>query len=102
MSRRALWDVGLDYRHGRGHRVACSLYAHQDPQSIGTRIGSDNNLLPGMNLSDDWLIFEQLTIIPIQPKLIYRSLLNNNEINYINKYDERVRQIILDEMKKVY
>ncbi|CAF1083513.1 unnamed protein product [Rotaria sordida] len=53
MARRALWDVGLDYRHGTGHRVACSLYVHQGPQSIGTRIGSDNNLLPGPGYYSD-------------------------------------------------
>ncbi|CAF3811358.1 unnamed protein product [Rotaria sp. Silwood1] len=52
MARRALWDVGLDYRHGTGHGVGCCLNVHEGPQSIGTRIRSDNYLVPGMVLSD--------------------------------------------------
>ncbi|CAF1059110.1 unnamed protein product [Rotaria sp. Silwood1] len=132
MARRALWDVGLDYRHGTGHGVGCCLNVHEGPQSIGTRIRSDNYLVPGMVLSDEpgfysddkfgiriencvivinksskygyyneeWLTFEQLTMVPIQRKLIDRSLLTNDEIDYINKYHEKVREIVGDEMKK--
>ena len=69
-ARRALWDVGLDYRHGTGHGVGCCLNVHEGffydiiycliikcfffkgPQSIGTRVRSDNYLVPGMILSD--------------------------------------------------
>ncbi|CAF3907632.1 unnamed protein product, partial [Rotaria sp. Silwood1] len=29
MARRALWDVGLDYRHGTGHGVGCCLNVHE-------------------------------------------------------------------------
>ncbi|CAF1015443.1 unnamed protein product [Rotaria sordida] len=50
--------------------------------------------------NEDWLTFQQLTMVPIQRKLIDRSLLNNDEIDYINKYHERVRQLIRDEMIK--
>ncbi|CAF3418743.1 unnamed protein product [Rotaria socialis] len=131
-ARRALWDVGLDYRHGTGHGVGCCLNVHEGPQSIGTRIRSDNYLVSGMILSDEpgfylddkfgiriencvvvikknskyayydenWLTFEQLTMVPIQTKLIDRSLLTDHEIDYINKYHEKVRQLIGDEIKK--
>ncbi|CAF1438029.1 unnamed protein product [Rotaria magnacalcarata] len=131
-ARRALWDVGLDYRHGTGHGVGCCLNVHEGPQSIGTRIRSDNYLVSGMILSDEpgfylddkfgiriencvvvikknstyayydekWLTFEQLTMVPIQTKLIDRSLLTDHEIDYINKYHEQVRQHIGDEIKK--
>jgi len=50
--------------------------------------------------NEEWLTFDQLTMVPIQRKLIDRSLLNNDEIDYINKYHEKVRQLIGDEMKK--
>ncbi|CAF1367203.1 unnamed protein product [Adineta ricciae] len=130
-ARRALWDVGLDYRHGTGHGVGCCLNVHEGPQSIGTRIRSDNYLLPGMILSDepgfycedkfgiriencvlvvkqkskygfyndDWLTFEQLTMVPIQRKLIERDLLTEDEIIYINKYHQNVYEILSEEMK---
>ncbi|CAF0952711.1 unnamed protein product [Adineta steineri] len=131
-ARRALWDVGLDYQHGTGHGVGCCLNVHEGPQSIGTRIRSDNYLVPGMVLSDepgfysnnkfgiriencvvvvkkaskygyyneDWLTFEQLTMAPIQQKLIDRSILTNDEIDYINKYHEKVYETLSVEMKK--
>ena len=51
-ARRALWDVGLDYRHGTGHGVGCCLNVHEGPQSIGTRVRSENYLVEGMVLSD--------------------------------------------------
>lgn len=70
-ARQALWNVGLDYRHGTGHGVGCCLNVHEGslssplyhlrlslsigPQSIGTRVRSDNYLVPGMILSDGWL-----------------------------------------------
>ncbi|CAF3942310.1 unnamed protein product, partial [Rotaria sp. Silwood1] len=33
--------------------VGCCLNVHEGPQSIGTRIRSDNYLVPGMVLSDE-------------------------------------------------
>ncbi len=33
-ARRALWDVGLDYRHGTGHGVGCCLNVHEGFSSI--------------------------------------------------------------------
>lgn len=37
LARRALWEDGLDYRHGTGHGVGHFLNVHEGPQGIGTR-----------------------------------------------------------------
>ncbi|CAF4363868.1 unnamed protein product, partial [Adineta steineri] len=42
----------------------------------------------------------QLTMAPIQQKLIDRSILTNDEIDYINKYHEKVYETLSVEMKK--
>uniref|UniRef100_A0A0A9WMZ8 Xaa-Pro aminopeptidase 1 n=1 Tax=Lygus hesperus TaxID=30085 RepID=A0A0A9WMZ8_LYGHE len=34
LARKALWDVGLNYRHGSGHGIGCFLYAHESPVGI--------------------------------------------------------------------
>ncbi|KAF8309007.1 Creatinase/aminopeptidase [Clavulina sp. PMI_390] len=53
-ARRALWQDGLDYRHGTGHGVGHFLNVHEGPQGIGTRIAyNDTSLKPGMVLSNE-------------------------------------------------
>jgi len=36
-ARRALWEDGLDYRHGTGHGVGHFLNVHEGPQGISFR-----------------------------------------------------------------
>ncbi|KAG8830122.1 hypothetical protein FRC17_005374 [Serendipita sp. 399] len=53
-ARRALWQDGLDYRHGTGHGVGHFLNVHEGPQGIGTRIAyHDTHLKQGMTLSNE-------------------------------------------------
>ncbi|EGO03418.1 hypothetical protein SERLA73DRAFT_174889 [Serpula lacrymans var. lacrymans S7.3] len=53
-ARRALWQDGLDYRHGTGHGVGHFLNVHEGPQGIGTRIGYNNfPLKAGMTISNE-------------------------------------------------
>jgi len=53
-ARRALWQDGLDYRHGTGHGVGHFLNVHEGPQGIGTRIAyNDTVLKAGMTLSNE-------------------------------------------------
>eukprot|EP00127_Corallochytrium_limacisporum_P007120 Clim_evm39s242 gene=Clim_evmTU39s242 len=40
-ARKALWDVGLDYRHGTGHGVGAFLNVHEGPQGITPNINRD-------------------------------------------------------------
>ncbi|RXW19463.1 hypothetical protein EST38_g6388 [Candolleomyces aberdarensis] len=53
-ARRALWQDGLDYRHGTGHGVGHFLNVHEGPQGIGVRIILNNTpLKPGMTVSNE-------------------------------------------------
>ncbi len=116
LARRSLWQNGLDYRHGTGHGVGYCLPVHEGPQSISTRM-VDTALQPGMLTSNepglyrdgaygirlenliltmpdsqyqDFLCFETLTLCPFERDLIDVSLLNQNELNWIDRYHDRV------------
>ncbi|KAJ3507038.1 hypothetical protein NLJ89_g6529 [Agrocybe chaxingu] len=53
-ARRALWQDGLDYRHGTGHGVGHFLNVHEGPQGIGTRITLNSSpLKAGMTVSNE-------------------------------------------------
>jgi Xaa-Pro aminopeptidase len=119
LARRALWEDGLDFRHGTGHGVGAFLNVHEGPHGCGTRIAyNDIPLVPGMTLTNEpgyyedgkfgirienvmlvrkadtphnfggrgYYGFEHVTLVPIQIKLIERSLLTHNEIDWINAY----------------
>ncbi|PPQ70507.1 hypothetical protein CVT24_013277 [Panaeolus cyanescens] len=53
-ARRALWQDGLDYRHGTGHGVGHFLNVHEGPQGLGTRIGYNSApFKAGMTVSNE-------------------------------------------------
>ena len=108
IARKSLNSVGLDYRHGTGHGVGAFLNVHEGPQGI-----SKNNfvtLKEGMVLSNEpgfykkkdfgirienlvfikknksKLLFENLTMAPIDKDLINIKMLNKKEKNYLFKY----------------
>ncbi len=108
IARKNLNSVGLDYRHGTGHGVGAFLNVHEGPQGI-----SKNNyvkLKEGMVLSNEpgfykknnfgirienlvfikkiksKLLFENLTMAPIDKDLINFKMLNKKEKNYLFKY----------------
>uniref|UniRef100_A0A1L8E2Y5 Putative xaa-pro aminopeptidase n=1 Tax=Nyssomyia neivai TaxID=330878 RepID=A0A1L8E2Y5_9DIPT len=45
LARKALWDVGLDYKHGTGHGIGHFLNVHEGPMQIGFRVTADD---PGL------------------------------------------------------
>ena len=121
-ARKFLREIGLDYAHGTGHGVGYYLNVHEGPQAI-----SKNNkikLKAGMVLSNEPgyyeknkfgirienLIFvknvkgknyfENLTLAPIEKNLIDQSLLDKNEINWINNYHKKVFTHLKDKMNK--
>ena len=52
-ARQALWQAGLDYRHGTGHGVGSFLNVHEGPCGIGMRPRPDDmGLEADMILSD--------------------------------------------------
>ncbi|KAF8217671.1 putative Xaa-Pro aminopeptidase P [Mycena galopus ATCC 62051] len=53
-ARRALWQDGLDYRHGTGHGVGHYLNVHEGPHGMGVRIAYNTTALkPGMTVSNE-------------------------------------------------
>jgi len=53
-ARRALWQDGLDYRHGTGHGVGHFLNVHEGPHGIGKRSVLDvAPLKAGMTVSNE-------------------------------------------------
>ena len=119
IARLALWDVGLDYKHGTGHGVGSYLNVHEGPMGISWRpYPDDPGLQKGMVLSDEpgyyldqkfgirienlvkvvdapienFLTFETLTLVPIQTKMILPELLTKDELDYLNDYHELCRE----------
>ncbi len=128
LARQHLWAAGLDYAHGTGHGVGSFLSVHEGPQRIarasGGQGGTEQELLPGMILSDEpgyykagaygirienlllveeraipgaegeWLGFETLTHVPIERALVDCSLLTRDEVSWWNAYHARVLEIV--------
>ena len=121
-ARRALWQKGLDYDHGTGHGVGSYLGVHEGPQRI-SKAPNGQALLPGMIVSNEpgyyktgaygirienlvlvqpvedpaeraMLGFETLTLAPIDRNLIEPSLLDEEEIAWLDAYHTRVRETL--------
>jgi Xaa-Pro aminopeptidase len=52
LARAALWNTGLNYRHGTGHGVGSFLCVHEGPQKI-SQAPTGVPLLPGMIVSNE-------------------------------------------------
>ncbi len=107
-ARRYLNKSKLDYAHGTGHGVGFFLNVHEGPQSISKL--NKVKIQEGMILSNEPgyykkgsygirienlvfvkkikknIFFENLTLAPIEKKLINYNLLNKLEKNYLFKY----------------
>ena len=111
-ARKFLKKDGLDYPHGTGHGVGFFLNVHEGPQSISKynsvqiRKGMILSNEPGfykkghfgirienlmyVNKIKDKLLFENLTLAPIEKQLINYNLLNANEKDYLFKYHLKI------------
>jgi Xaa-Pro aminopeptidase len=123
-ARRPLWEAGLDYAHGTGHGVGSFLSVHEGPQRIaksgGGQAGTEQELLPGMILSNEpgyyktgeygirienlvlveeraiagaegpFMGFETLTFAPIDRALIDAAMLSAEERGWLNGYHAEV------------
>jgi Xaa-Pro aminopeptidase len=121
-ARRGLWQAGLDYDHGTGHGVGSYLGVHEGPQRI-SKAPSSQPLLPGMIISNEpgyyktgaygirienlvlvqpakgggereMMGFETLTLAPIDRTLVEPSLLNDDELDWLDAYHARVRDTL--------
>lgn len=123
LARKALWDIGLDYDHGTGHGVGSFLGVHEGPQSISSK-GFGAALQPGMILSNEpgfyktgeygirienlmivckshmededrpMNIFETITFVPIDTRLVNAHMMSSAEITWLNIYHAQVREKI--------
>ena len=128
ISRSSLREIGLNYPHSLGHGVGSYLSVHEGPQ--GLYPNSKVELQEGMIVSNEpgyyedgkygirieslvvvtsagtsqnnkeLLKFETLTMAPIDLNMIKLELLDNDEINWLNKYHLKVRENLLPELEK--
>ncbi|MCB2059188.1 MAG: aminopeptidase P family protein [Novosphingobium sp.] len=132
LARQFLWSAGLDFAHGTGHGVGSFLSVHEGPQRIsksaGAFGGTEQELLPGMILSNEpgyykegaygirienlllvepreiegaegeFLGFEVLTLVPIEKALVDTALLSPDEIAWWNAYHARVLETIAPQL----
>ncbi len=117
--------AGLNYLHGTGHGVGHYLCVHEGPASLAPRFPNEV-LQPGMLLSNEpgyykdgeygirienlvyvavdkdrqgFYKFENVTMCPIDRRLIEVSLLTAGERKYLNDYHARVRQVLAPKVK---
>ncbi|WP_135081172.1 aminopeptidase P family protein [Terasakiella sp. SH-1] len=117
LARHALWQGGLDYDHGTGHGVGSFLNVHEGPQRI-SKAYSKTALQPGMVISNEpgyykageygirlenlicvhesekgereMFEFHPLTLCPFDRNGIEVTLLNEQELDWLNTYHQQV------------
>lgn len=118
LARKALWAEGLNYGHGTGHGVGTALDVHEESANIHPR--STAAFEPGMIITnepgyyregqygirieniltvkeagaDGMLEFETITLAPIDKNLINVSLLEKEELKWLNNYHARVYETL--------
>jgi Xaa-Pro aminopeptidase len=122
-ARAPLWAAGFDYDHGTGHGIGSYLSVHEGParlSKLGTAAlaaGMVLSIEPGYykpgaygirteNLAlvaplpapkgaeKNLLGFEALTLAPIDRRLILPSRLSLEELDWLDRYHARVREMI--------
>ncbi len=124
LARQPLWEVGLDYDHGTGHGVGSYLGVHEGPQRISkfpSRVALQAGMIlsnepgcyvPGRfgirieNLQavrvaagpvgdgQETLVFETLTLVPIDRALVNSALLTHAEVNWLDRYHRNVYETL--------
>ncbi len=120
LARLPMWMAGHDYDHGTGHGVGSYLGVHEGPQRIAKAVNTQPLLTgmilsnePGYYREGHWGIrietlqvvtapepipggerpmhgFEQLTLAPLDRKLIDVDLLTPDELAYVDAYHAEV------------
>ena len=122
-ARKFLKDVNLDYPHGTGHGVGYFSNVHEGPQAIskGNKVRFKEGMITsnepgyykknyfGVRIENlvyvkkikDKLKFEDLTLVPIDKKLIEEKLMTASEKRWLNKYHQRVFNSLKKFMNKI-
>jgi Xaa-Pro aminopeptidase len=125
LARRRLWEVGLDYNHATGHGVGYFLNVHEGPHCLCK--GSDEEFKVGMNITNEpgyyeessfgirienvllivssstvpgFVEFENVTMVPYDKKLLDRSLLSRDDVEYINRYHQKIFDVVGNVLKE--
>jgi Xaa-Pro aminopeptidase len=124
LARASLWQAGLDYDHGTGHGVGAYLGVHEGPQRIsklpnaqalmpGMIVSNEPGYYKtgayGIRIENLVVVeqreglgeagreiygFETITLAPIDRNAVEVSLLEPNEIAWLDQYHARVRNIL--------
>lgn len=121
LARGPIWAYGLDYKCGTGHGVGFMLGVHEGPQSL--RMTNQVPLKKGMLITDEpgiyikgshgirtenillvkdykttddgvFYQFEVVTYFPIDTVPLDKTLLNQEEIKWINQYHQMVYELL--------
>ena len=121
-ARKYLKQIGLNYAHGTGHGVGYFLNVHEGPHAISKKnrvsfqVGMVVSNEPGYYEKNKFgirienliyvkennrkMIFENLTMAPIEKDLIIQQKLSNNEKNWLNNYHDTVFKNLRQFMNK--
>ena len=118
LARAPLWEIGRDYMHGTGHGVGHFLNVHEGPYGKPWKAGMTYTDEPGyyedgefgirienlLILQEDssvegMLAFENVTKFPYCSKLIDTKYLTPNDLEYINKYHEECKNLLLPQLQ---
>ncbi len=121
IARRSLWANGLNYGHGTGHGVGAFLNVHEAPPGISPQTDKNQKFKSGMVCSNEpgyykensygirienliftkessysgFLEFENLTLVPYAKELIDKSMLNTEQISYLENYYQDIADKVL-------
>ncbi|XP_069752118.1 xaa-Pro aminopeptidase 2 [Narcine bancroftii] len=127
-ARHALWEVGLNYMHGTGHGIGSFLGVHEWPVGIGSgdtwtlEEGMFTSIEPGYyqdnefgiriedivmvvkadtkhSFGNPYLTFEHVSLVPYERKLIDLSIMNEQQILWLNNYYKKIQMIVSPELE---
>ena len=118
LARQHLWQQGLNYNHGTGHGVGFFMNVHEPPQGYAPGSGSrattalevgmfssnepgyykagsfgiriENLILVESSEHDGFLKHKNVTLYPIDKKMIVKEMMTQDEINWLNDYHDLV------------
>lgn len=118
ITRKPIWEHGINYGHGTGHGVGYFLNVHEGPQvfnptnnPVAIELGMITSIEPGIyrpgkhgirienlvttvsdisNEFNEFYAFEALTIAPISTAIVQKELLEQSQINWLNAYNALV------------
>lgn len=108
-----LWQEKKNYEHGTGHGIGTALFVHETPPSISSESKIEPHQIftiePGyykennfglriedavISLHGENIFLQNMTFVPLQLNLIEETLLNDEEVEYLNKFNENVKNIL--------